>query len=164
MASTGSWFSIGSFSNFQAGGIIDPRAMNRAPRVSDQWLLRIDTKNDQKSFIMLTVKYHGRCRLELTGCFYLQAHSLSSRGKLRGKGLMSSSLSTHSVKSWNCPLTNHSQAITKSESLNNRRNLAASHSTASFNNNHISQLNPVTIRPSMSLNEVPLSPNSIDER
>ena len=33
-ASNSSWFSIGSFSNFQAGGIVDPRAMNRAPRVS----------------------------------------------------------------------------------------------------------------------------------
>ena len=33
-ASNSSWFSIGSFSNFQAGGIMDPRAMNRAPRVS----------------------------------------------------------------------------------------------------------------------------------
>ena len=32
-ASNSSWFSIGSFSNFQAGGIVDPRAMNRAPRV-----------------------------------------------------------------------------------------------------------------------------------
>ena len=33
-ASNSSWFSIGSFSNFQAGGIVDPRAMNRAPRVN----------------------------------------------------------------------------------------------------------------------------------
>ena len=33
-ASNSSWFSIGSFSNFQAGGIVDPRTMNRAPRVS----------------------------------------------------------------------------------------------------------------------------------
>ena len=33
-ASNSSWWSIGSFSNFQAGGIVDPRAMNRAPRVN----------------------------------------------------------------------------------------------------------------------------------
>ena len=32
-ASNSSWWSIGSFSNFQAGGIMDPKAMNRAPRV-----------------------------------------------------------------------------------------------------------------------------------
>ena len=93
----------------------------------------------------------------------IKAHSLSSRGKLRGKGFISSSPSTHSVKSWNGPQTNSgSQPLTKSEALNNRRNLAASFSSSSFKSNQ--QLNHPTIRPSMSLNDVPLSPNSIDER
>ena len=100
----------------------------------------------------------------------MQAHSLSSRGKLRGKGLISSSPSTNSIKSWNCPPTDNSQtAITKSDSLKNRRNLAASQSTSSFSNSTQSnqqQEMPSTggLKPSMSLNDVPLSPNTIDER
>ena len=53
--------------------------------------------------------------------------------------------------------------MTKTESLNNRRNLAVSQSTVLINNNP-QQANFLTIRPSMSLNDVPLSPNSIDER
>ena len=90
---------------------------------------------------------------------YLKAHSLTSRGKLRGKGFISSSPSTHSVKSWNGPQTNSgSQPLTKSEALNNRRNLAASF----HGKQQLGQLAP--IRPSMSLNDVPLSPNSIDDR
>ena len=94
----------------------------------------------------------------------IKAHSLTSRGKLRGKGFISSSPSTHSVKSWNGPLTNSgSQPLTKSEALNNRRNLAASFSSScGIGNRQVNQLAP--IRPSMSLNDVPLSPNSIDER
>ena len=100
----------------------------------------------------------------------MQAHSLTSRGKLRGKGLISSSPSTNSIKSWNCPPTDNSQtAITKSESLKNRRNLAASQSTSSFNNSTQSNQQhemPCNggLKPSMSLNDVPLSPNTIDER
>ena len=53
--------------------------------------------------------------------------------------------------------------MTKTESLNNRRNLAVSQSTVLINNNP-QQNNFLAIRPSMSLNDVPLSPNSIDER
>ena len=77
---------------------------------------------------------------------------------------MSPSPSSNSVKSWNGPESgNNSQPMTKSESLKNRRNLAASQSTASGINGN-EQSNQLPIRSSMSLNDVPLSPNSIDER
>ena len=50
-ASNSSWFSIGSFSNFQAGGIVDPRAMNRAPRVNAfvySSIIHVDKTNDSR--------------------------------------------------------------------------------------------------------------------
>ena len=57
--SNSSWFSIGSFSNFQAGGIVDPRAMNRAPRVNTFVYSSItQVHNIQRQNRNLFIKHH----------------------------------------------------------------------------------------------------------
>ena len=129
VGSNNSWFSIGSFSSFQAGGFVDSRTISRTPRVR-------------------SIAFH----LLPFNTTLLQAHSLSSRGKLRGK--LTSSSSSNSIKSFtneNKPSLYRDAAISKSESLK----LSAGGGKS---------VKPLQMKSSMSLNDVPLSPNSIDER